>query len=701
MKLLIICEKPNVATDIAEALEVPRVGNDWFEDSNKIITWCKGHLLTLGEPQQYHKQWEKWDWQTLPLIPEAFQLFPRDPQAERRLRIIGDLVRRAHTLVNACDAGREGELIWREVIWFLNAENKPAQRLWVSTNTPSGIREAWQKMKPCSDARYQNLFLAAKARSQADWLVGYNGTRAATLALPPSPHKVWSLGRVQTALLGLIFDQDQKVLQFTPEAYYCVYLRFRGENGTLFNARVHVPDGMKHVGNFGYLFKERNDAEDVRQQCLCTIGVNWEVSDDAKNTTHGPPKLFNLVDLQRFFSCQHGWTAAKTLEVAQRAYEEAKVITYPRTDSNHLPADYRERSLEVVEKAWKSIPVERINAAGLKAPNIENAEAYGIFDDEKVTDHFAIIPTGRKPSIQDAEVLQLWQVICQRLILAFTPPAVYHELERILTFSPKEEGNPLTASLHDVTLIQDGWIAYADFFKQDLPSPVPFRGAPPKPETLASCIQAQTTRRLTNPPKAYTEDQVLLHMETHKLGTSATRATAIETIISRGYVERLGTTIQSTERGRFLIEELRRRRADFLTHPQMTTAWEEMLKSMEEGQAEAPTLDTFLQQVKGSIQELLAALNSAKALKAAVLCPKTALPVQEVEKGWIFPGFNKLVCPKILCQRQMLAREYRDVLASKKGAGPFEGFISSKTGNPFKARLVFDPARNRIEFAFK
>ena len=707
---LILCEKPSVAREIAAALGITASGGDYIAGRGIAITWCFGHLLEACEPHEYNKIWEKWTLEALPIIPTnyVFNYKPRSGDAKSRLRVIGDLARESSVIVNACDAGREGELIFREVIDYIRFPIIHTERMWLNTMTKAGILLAWNKRQSSTLPKFENLGIAARVRSQADWLVGTNGTRAATLSFPSGKVPVWSVGRVQTAVLNLIVDRDQRINSFIPEPYYGIRVRLIGKDyGMQMEVKLIVPPSMQKMGKFTRLFKNYDEACHVRNRAMASLFEIWQVSCKYQTEKKSPPPLFKLVELQKFCSLNLGWTAKKTLEVAQEAYER-KLITYPRTDSAALPQDYVEDADRVYRLVWQRLVLDIYK---LK-PNYpaEQATRESIFNDAKVSDHFAIIPTDNIPEVQpgqkDSDVTLLWKIVSRRFLLAFAPIAEFTDLQVIaLHENPSWEEQALRAlsgASSEKHLTTPGWYDYARAFKQDYPDDEPDRTPPPPLEAVGTCQKVEMYTDFSERPDPFKEDTLLSAMDSNKLGTSATRAATIETLLSRKYVTRKLTMLLSTEHGQFLITELKAKKLEFMTTADTTKEWETQLDLIETGDATAPSRQQFLDSIKERTEAMVAILAGAKSsFQPKVLCPITYQPVEVTSDGYVFPGLKDIKFPLKIAGREMTAQEYKDIIRAKEPVGPYEGFFSKKTGKNFKARIALNRQTKKFEFAFK
>lgn len=706
---VILCEKPSVAKDIALVLGVSTHGKDYYAGNGLAITWCFGHLLEACEPQDYNPDWEKWSMDTLPVVPPDFNFKykPRNRDSLSRLKIIASLAKDAQKMANACDAGREGEAIFREVLDYLDFPVNKTERVWLNTMTPSGIKKAWDERRPSTDQKFENLALAARVRGQADWLIGTNGTRAATVMFPRRKSSVWSIGRVQTAVLNLVVDRDMRIAQFIPEPYYGIRVVLAGRDyGIQSEVKIVVPLTMQKMGKFTRLFKNHDEACRVRNRAMLTLLEPWKMQGRAKEDKVPPPPLFNLVNLQKFCSLQLGWTAKQTLDVAQEAYER-KLITYPRTDAIHLPEDCVPEIDKIYRQLWtKFVP----NVAKVKPvfPS-EHPTPEHIFNNKKLTDHFAIIPTDNIPatsSNSDSDVITLWKIIARRFVLVFQPTAIFTDLivQAISEKVSYEEADIriITANSSKRYLTLPGWVDLANILRQDYFEEEPNRGLVPPLESEGLCQKVQMYTDFSERPDMFQEDTLLSAMEAVKLGTSATRAAVIETLLGRKYLSRKKLTLTSTEHGQFLIGQLEQHHLEFLASPATTQEWETQLEMIEQGKTGAPSRQQFLANICEKTEAIVNILGgNVDTYTDRILCPKTYRPVEETPEGYTFFGFPQVICPITIAGRVMKAAEYRDILRTGEPTGPFEGFKSMKTGQSFKALIQFDPPTKKFKFIFE
>ncbi|HWI97813.1 MAG TPA: DNA topoisomerase III [Burkholderiales bacterium] len=702
-KKLIIAEKPSVAADIARALGGFTRQGDYFESDAYVLSSAVGHLLELAVPEKYDVKKGKWSFARLPLIPPHFDLSPIDKSKER-LNLILRLLKRKDVsgLVNACDAGREGELIFRYLVQHAKA-NKPIERLWLQSMTQQAIRDGFSKLR--ADREMLPLADAAKSRSEADWLVGINGTRAMTaFNSKEGGFYLTTVGRVQTPTLAILVEREDKIRAFTPRDYWEVHARFGAKAGE-YGGRWFDPE-----------FKKDDDAErkaerlwsadDAAAIVAACRGKKGVASEETKPATQLSPLLFDLTSLQREANGRFGFPARMTLSLAQALYERHKVLTYPRTDSRALPEDY----LPTVKDTLKALGetnafssfAKQILKQGWAKPNKR------IFDNTKISDHFAIIPTLQTPKhLNDAEQ-KLYDMVVRRFLAVFYPAAEYLQTTRITRMEAnstahlfKTEGRVLQSA---------GWLAVygraAGEDNQNLPAIEPGEKVP----VLEVSAQANQTK----PPPRYTEatllsamegagklvedDELRAAMEAKGLGTPATRAATIEGLIREEYVNRDGRELVPTPKAFSLLFALHMLHIVELASPELTGEWEHKLKLIEAGKLKR---DEFMKEISELVRKVVTVIKTGEipdVVYATVpaKCPKCGGVVQE--------NYRKFQCQKcdfslwkVTSGREWSPDEVAELI-TKRVIGPLTGF-RSRMGKPFAAvmRLTDDL---RLEFDF-
>ncbi|MDF2835419.1 MAG: topoisomerase [Paenibacillus sp.] len=584
MKTLVIAEKPDMGRNIASAID-PKAKNHrtYIEGEHYIITWAIGHLIGLAEPDAYDTKYKKWNMEHLPIIPEQFRLVPNRKTIDQ-LKVIGELAKRCGTLVNACDAGREGQYIFSLIQRHLKLK-QPVKRLWISDLTPETIRKGFAELKEGSE--YDNLTKAATARSEADWLIGMNGSRAFT-----TKHNVLlSVGRVQTPVLALIYDRQKTIEAFTSLKYFEVEATFK-QDETVYR-------GMWQ----GERMTDKEKAEAIANKVKGKMGkvASYEI----KDVKEYPFKLYDLTLLQREANGKYGFSAKKTLDTAQALYEKHKVISYPRTNSNYVT----EQNIPEMHKTLQALKGTAYDewVEGANRSLVHKGNKF-ICNPGKVEDHHAILPTNRKASGLSPDEQKLYDMVVRRFLSQFYPAAEY----KSHTVVTEVEQESFKTNVKE--LVSLGWkVIYADQAKgkdkpakkgkdeeseeeEEVSEPFRLHGNAP-----AYCQDAAMKEKDTQPPKAYTEGTLLKAMESagkqiedeevrdamkdSGLGTPATRAATIERLKNVGYVEMQGKRILVTQKGRTAIELIRAAGVELLTSPEMTGMWEKRLTEIARGAA--------------------------------------------------------------------------------------------------------------------
>jgi DNA topoisomerase-3 len=589
-KALVITEKPSVARDIVAALRGFHEEDGFWESDEYVVTFSVGHLVELLAPEDIDPAYKRWTLETLPILPEEFNLKQKSGAAER-IRTIKKLLKRRdiERVINACDAGREGELIFREILEFLGI-SMPTKRLWLQSMTPEAIREGFSNLDAGED--YDNLGAAAACRSRADWLIGINATRALTRRLQGRKERTaWSAGRVQTPTLAILVSQELEILAHTPVPYWRLEARIRAETheytGTWFDPSFRASDQSPDARD-DRIFDEAQ----ARAIAAATEGQDGMARETRKPSRENAPPLFDLTSLQREANHRLGWSAKRTLNAAQRCYEVHKVLTYPRTDSRRLPTDYRGPVDEILEAFAAEGPF-RSEAAKLIAQGLENTGR--IFDDSKPSDHFAIIPTGRLPLEKlTRDDGRLFDLVVRRFLAAFYPPALWERVERVTEVA----GNAFRSRSR--TLQEPGWRSVVGQVEQeDQTLPPLISGQRETDGVPAACAEVAIQAEKTKPPPRITEARLLSLMENagqyvdddqladvlHEkgIGTPATRADVIENLLMKGYVVRVGKGLRPTVKGIRLVDVLQRINIDRLASAKLTGEMEHDLRQVESG----------------------------------------------------------------------------------------------------------------------
>jgi DNA topoisomerase-3 len=563
---VVIAEKPSVARDIASFLRAGSRHDGYFEGGGYQVTWAFGHLAELKKPEDYHPEWKAWALADLPIIPTKFEVkLTDDRRASQQFAVIKRLFHAASELICATDAGREGELIFRYILSLAGCEHKPFRRLWLSSLTPAAIREAFGRLRPGAD--YDNLYAAARCRSEADWIVGLNATRCLTI-VHREQGLLWSAGRVQTPVLAMIVRRDDEIRTFQPEPFWELLTRYRK---TLFHYT-------------GERCAKEADALQLLQQVQGRELVVQQVQRKEENSQ--PPQLYDLTELQRDMNRRYGFSAEATLQAAQLLYEE-KLITYPRTDSRYLSDDLK-RTIPDILRRLEPLKPEEIGRLNLTALTFSGR----IINNSKVTDHHAIIPTGSSPGELKPREQKVYGAVLTRLIAVFYPPCV----KEVTTVEAISNHVPFRA--RGVRIVSPGWTVLDPRTKTDEPAEQE-EGSQRLPAFRLGergSHEPLVKRGETTPPKPFTENTLLGAMETagklvddeqlkealkqRGLGTPATRAAIIETLLKRGYIIRVQKTLAATDLGRYLAAVIHDER---LKSPELTGEWEAQLRQIEAG----------------------------------------------------------------------------------------------------------------------
>lgn len=709
-KTLVIAEKPSVAADLTRALGGKPGRTEFFEVDDYIITSAVGHLVELCLPNKMTGgKGLSWKLDALPIIPEEFELQPIARSADR-LKVVKKLLKDTEvtTVINACDAGREGELIFHNIIQLTGCK-KPVKRLWLQSMTKEAINEGFAKLR--EDAEMQPLAAAAVCRSESDWLVGINSTRALTAVNSgQGGFQLTPVGRVQTPTLAILVEREEKIRDFVPKTYFEVHGQFSvaaGSYGGRWFDEQFAKDEAAPDAKAERLWDHAR-AEAIRAKCEGKPGL---IEETKKSTTQASPLLYDLTTLQREANGRFGFSAKRTLQLAQRLYEHHKVLTYPRTDSRYLPED----NLPAIKAAFKSFEDKELrkHAEHALAQNMV-IKTGKVFNNAKVSDHHAIIPTGASTAGLDDVELKLFLMVAQRFVAVFYPAARFDVTTRIT----RVEGEPFKSEGKVMT--DPGWQAVygkhaAAEGEEDAKMLVPVseaNGALEKARTDSIEVHQEQTR----PPARFNEATLLSAMEgagklvedeelrdamkERGLGTPATRAAIIEGLLGDGYVLREGRDLTATSKGLALIHLLRHMGVAALTSPELTGEWESKLKRMEAGEFQRPK---FMEEIRSFTREIVAkAQGFTDDAEGAfpdleVTCPKCGQgPFKENVRQFKCRSCG-LSLWKSLAGRP-LERPEITTLLERKIVGPLDGF-RSRFGKPFSAELEFDP-EFKLKFVF-
>ncbi len=713
-KALIITEKPSVAHDIAAALGGFREGDGYLESDSHLLTFAVGHLYELLAPEDLDPRYKRWTLDTLPILPEEFRYRVKEGHSDR-IRTIKKLLQRpdVDAVVNACDAGREGELIFREIVEQLDA-SKPVRRLWLQSMTEDAIREGMTRLRPGEELA--GLAAAAHCRARSDWLIGMNATRALTKRLKSRKEKsAWSAGRVQTPTLAMLVERELEILAHAARPYWRVLATFEHADqpyaGTWFDPAFAA--GADEEARDDRLFDEAR----ARAIALRVGAGEALASETRKPSREGAPPLFDLTSLQREGNRRFGWSARRTLSAAQRCYERHKLLTYPRTSSRCLPSDYRPTvgrvlaTLSGAADAGDGFPDYAAAARRLQGDGLRNEER--VFDDRGVSDHFAIIPTGKLPGEPLAgDDRRLFDLVVRRFLGAFHGPAVWERIERV-TEVAGERFRTRARFLNE-----PGWRSVLEPSgdeerERELPPLAPGRdeASGVRVGNRGTELEAAETR----PPPRINEARLLSLMENagsqiedediaaalHEkgLGTPATRADIIENLIAKGYALRVDKALRPTVKGIRLIDTLHRIHADRLTSPELTGEIEYHLLQVEQGQRSSAEL---MDEIRNYAREIVEAARSFEYSELyaseAVLgpCPRCGDPV--VEMAWFYRCREvsgrapEEDCPMRFWKDtsgRYVDRNTIGTLLRDGKTGPLDGFVA-RSGRTYRAALEVD-----------
>ncbi len=673
---LIIAEKPSVAKSIASALGAKSGADGCFQGNGLIVSWCVGHLVSPMDAAGYDERFKKWRYDDLPILPEPFRyvLAPGKEDAFENLRTLMNRPD-VDTVVNACDAGREGELIFR-LVYEMAGCNKPVERLWISSMEDMAIREGMSDLRP--GAEYDNLYQSALCRQKADWMVGINSTRLFSVLY----HRTLNVGRVQTPTLAILAERDGKIMLFKKEKYHHVRLQV---------------DGAEAVSE---KFSDPAQAKQVQAACRNGQAVCTSVTREKKKEQ--PPKLYDLTTLQREANRIFGYTAKQTLDYAQSLYEK-KLLTYPRTDSRYLTSDMAETASCVIHLAAKVPPFD---GCGSFFPLVEL-----MVSDKDVSDHHAIIPT---MEIEKADMKalpvgerSLLLLVCCKLLCAAASPYEYETVTATFDCG----GHTFTAK--GKRIVAEGWREIERIFRSSLkekPEDTDNGGVLPDfTEGQAfEKVAASVTEHFTSPPKPYTEDTLLSAMENagkegipedaerKGLGTPATRAAIIEKLVAAGFVERRGKNLIPTKAGINLVTVL----PEPLTSPILTAEWEQRLCAVAKGEADP---GEFMEGIRSMTRELVQTYSHISedgqklfAPEKEVIgnCPRCGKPVYEGKKNF---ACSDRSCTFVLWKndrfwtsrkKELTKKMVSDLL--KKGRTSVRGMWSEKKGAAYDAAVILD-----------
>ena len=674
---LVIAEKPSVAASIAAALGVKEKKDGYIEGGGYLISWCVGHLVELADAAAYGEQYKKWSYESLPILPEEWQ-YTVAADKEKQFKILKELMHRADVseVVNACDAGREGELIFRFVYGVAKC-NKPMRRLWISSMEDATIKAGFADLKDGRD--YDALYASALCRAKADWIIGINATRLFSCLY----HKTLNVGRVQTPTLKMLVDRGEAISHFKKEKYYHVRLDLSGAEAA--SERISDKPG----------------ADTLKAACEAETAVCVSLTKEKK--TAAPPKLFDLTSLQREANKIYGYTAKQTLDLAQTLYEK-RLLTYPRTDSAFLTDDMGETAAKTVTMLSGKLPF--MEGAEF-TPDVSQT-----LDSSKVSDHHAIIPT-MELAKTDLSTLpeserNILTLAGARLIFAAAEPHIFEAVTAVFSCA----GTEFTA--RGKTVLAGGWKDLERRYRATLkgkPDPEDMEEENTLPElsegqTFTS-LTAKVTEHFTTPPKPHNEATLLSAMERagngdtdpdaerRGLGTPATRAAVIEKLVKSGFAERKGKQLIPTQNGAALVSVL----PDMLTSPQLTAEWENNLTQIAKGAADA---GDFMQRIEAMTRELVKENTAADKSKAVFTggeekpsvgkCPRCGSPVHEGKKNFYCSNrdcaFTMWKNDRFFEERKVAFTPKIAAALLKSGKANVKGLYSPKTGKTYDGTVV-------------
>ncbi|MBD5780493.1 DNA topoisomerase III [Pelagicoccus sp. NFK12] len=717
MKSLVIAEKPSVARDLCKAVGGKFAKHDeYFESDEYVITSAVGHIVELCMPEDYDKRDAFWRLANLPIIPEQFKLKPIE-KTESKFKSIKKLMKRKDigTVINACDAGREGELIF-SYVYKLTKSKLPVKRLWMLSMTPAAIRQAFKDLRDGEEM--QNLADAAQSRSEADWLIGINCTRGVTKRLYGSrAGNVAGVGRVQTPTLAIVVERERLIESFEPRDYWRIVTDFGITNGS-YQGVYQKPDFKKGDDEHNRIDRIWDEEEANKIAAALEGNPGALVSEEKKKSRQAAQRLYDLTTLQREANNRFGFSARRTLQLAQSLYEKHKMITYPRTDSRALPEDYPDTvrsTLKNLESSLGEIATRPVSN------NWINPKDKRVFNNKQVSDHFAIIPTPDSQKKLNDDEAKIYDMISRRFVSIFYPSAEFNVTTRISEVQGhnfKTEGK---------VLVSPGWlevygksvtVAGVD---DTLPALSEQDGEPAKAQVEGYEKIAEQTK----PPPRYTEATLLSAMEgagklveddeladamkEGGLGTPATRAQIIERLIAERYIERDHRALCPTPKAETLLDFLTCINAEVLTKPELTGEWEYKLHKIEDGELDR---EVFVKEIIGMTEKIVDSIknfqeNDDDLLPSELKSPIDGQPLFESMRAFKTKGDKKpeegekdtrFAIYKIIGNRKMEVEELKELLEKGK-VGPIDNF-RSKSGKPYSANLYLDPETHRVKFDF-
>jgi DNA topoisomerase-3 len=737
-KTLVIAEKPSVGQDLARALPGPFQKHEgYLEGPDHVITWAVGHLVQLAEPDAYDAKFKTWRMADLPIVPERFKLVVRDERSRKQMTVVSKQLAREdiEEVVNACDAGREGELIFA-YLYEKARSSKPVKRLWLNSMTSAAMKQALASLRP--GAEFELLEEAARSRSEADWIVGMNATRAATIRLRSSFDGAVSLGRVQTPTLAIVARREEEIKAFQPEPYWLVDATFVADGeapggGAAGGERTYVghfnASGASRGASRGPRIASEEEALAIVAACRGRLGVITKL--EKKEQREKAPMLYDLTTLQREANNRYGFSARRTLAAAQRLYEEHKALTYPRTSSRYLPTDMVEEIKPIAELVGAASEYRR---AAEYVAGLDVLPLARVVNDEKVTDHHAIIPTRSEHSLEKmgSDDRRIYDMVARRFLAVFHPEAVF-ENTRVETSVAAQDGEReggYVFRTRGKILLEPGWRGVYDELPTGARPQDNGRGEDEEESTdqqlprLEQDEEVQTreiesARKETKPPRRYSDASLLGAMETagklvdddelreamkeSGIGTPATRAAIIERLIQVGYLERDARALVATEKGLNVIRLLNEHA---LTSPGLTGSWEQRLGKIERGEE---SRQAFMGDIAGfateTVKELDETLKDVRIPRARLgPCPICGHEIVENRKGYSCwsredPGCGFVIW-KAKAGKQLPIAVARELIRTGYTRQAVTGF-RGRSGRSFRAHLALsqtDEGKWRVEF---
>ncbi|HEY7829275.1 MAG TPA: DNA topoisomerase 3 [Solirubrobacteraceae bacterium] len=719
-KTLVIAEKPSVGRDLARVLPGPFAKHEgWLEAPDYVISWAVGHLVQLAEPDEYDPAYKRWRMPDLPIVPEKFKLVVRDERSRKQMSVVSGQLRRddVEEVINACDAGREGELIFAYLFEKAKA-SKPVKRLWLNSMTTAAMKDAFASLRPAEEMAL--LEQAARSRSEADWIVGMNATRAATIRLRTSFDGAVSLGRVQTPTLAIITRREEEIRAFKPEPYWLVDATFAAGPIDGNPPTPEPEDERKYGGRFHAGAKPRIATEEealaIVAACRGKDGTITKLEKKAQREK--APMLYDLTSLQRDANTRYGFSARRTLAAGQRLYEEHKALTYPRTNSRYLTTDMIPEIKPTAELVGGR---KEYSQAAAYVTGLEELPLERVVNDSKVTDHHAIIPTNSEHMVErmSDDDKRVYDMVVRRFLAIFHPEAEF-ENTRVETTVESH-----VFRTRGKLLVVPGWRGVYG----ETPAEAKSEGEDDEATDQqlpklndgedVETREIESARKETKPPRRYSDASLLGAMETagklvddeelreamkdSGIGTPATRAAIIERLIAVGYVERDGRALVATEKGLNVVRLLDDHP---LTSPEMTGNWEHRLGKIEQGK---DSRESFMQDIAGfareTVQDLDAKLKDIRIPRASLgPCPVCGHAIMENRKGYSCWAREDPGCGFVIWKgkagKQLPVSIAKELIKTGYTARPVTGF-RGRSGRSFRAHLNLaqtEDGKWRVEF---